>query len=195
LQLLRRLYDYTMALAATPYAVWALAAVAFVESSVFPIPPDVLLIPMILAARAKAFNYVFVATLASVAGGLAGYGIGWGLWELVGEPILGFYGAMHKFEEFREGYQEYGILIVFMAGLTPFPYKVITIASGAFGMDIMGFMIASTLARGGRFMIVGGLLWRFGEPIKAFIEKYLGLLTIAFCVLLVGGFVALKYVL
>lgn len=195
MNLLRRLYDYTMNLAASPYAVWALAAVAFVESSVFPIPPDVLLIPMILAARSKAFQYGLIATVASVLGGLAGYGIGWGLWEVVGQPILEFYGAMDKFEEFRAGYNEYGAMIVFIAGLTPFPYKVITIASGAFGMDIMAFMVASILARGGRFFIVSALLWRFGEPIRVFIEKYLGILTVVFCVLLVGGFVVLKYAL
>ena len=195
MKLLRRLYDYTMNLAASPYAVWALAAVAFVESSVFPIPPDVLLIPMILAARMKAFHYAFIATIASVLGGLAGYGIGWGLWEVVGQPVLEFYGAMDKFAEFKDGYNEYGVLIVFIAGLTPFPYKVITIASGAFGMDLLPFLVASLLARGGRFFIVSALLWRFGEPIRIFIEKYLGLLTIAFCVLLVGGFVVLKYAL
>ncbi len=193
--MLRRLYGYTMSLAASPYAVWALAAVAFVESSVFPIPPDVLLIPMILAARLKAFEYALVATIASVLGGLAGYAIGWGLWEVVGQPILEFYGAMDKFAEFNDGYNEYGVMIVFIAGLTPFPYKVITIASGAFGMDIMAFLVASMLARGGRFFIVSALLWRFGEPIRTFIEKYLGLLTIVFCVLLVGGFVVLKYAL
>lgn len=193
--MLRRLYDYTMSLAASPYAVWALAAVAFVESSVFPIPPDVLLIPMILAARMKAFNYILVATIFSVLGGLAGYGIGWGLWEVVGQPVLELYGAMEKFEEFKAGYNEHGWLIVFIFGLTPFPYKVITIASGAFGMDLLPFIVASLLSRGGRFLIVGGLLWRFGEPIRAFIEKYLGLLTILFCVLLIGGFVVLKYAL
>ncbi len=192
--MLRRLYDRTMAIAATPYATWGLVIVAFAESSFFPIPPDVLLIPMILAAREKAFTYIFLATLASVVGGLAGYGIGWGLWEVVGQPLLNFYGAMDKFEEFRAGYNEHGALIVFIAGLTPFPYKVITIASGAFGMDLMAFMVASVLARGGRFLIVGVLLWRFGDPIKAFIEKYLGLLTIVFCVLLVGGLVAVRYV-
>ena len=192
--MLRRLYDRTMAIAATPYATWGLVIVTFAESSIFPIPPDVLLIPMILAARERAFHYIFIATLASIAGGLAGYGIGWGLWEVVGAPILEFYGAMDKFEEFRSGYNEHGALIVFIAGLTPFPYKVITIASGAFGMDLMAFMVASVLARGGRFMIVGLLLWRFGDPIRAFIERYLGLLTVVFCVLLVGGFVAVRYV-
>ncbi|MCA8926489.1 MAG: DedA family protein [Alphaproteobacteria bacterium] len=191
--MLRRLYDQTMALAMTPYATWALVAVAFAESSFFPIPPDVVLIPMILAARDRAFHYVAIATIASVVGGLAGYGIGWGLWEVVGAPILDFYGAMGKFEEFRAGYNEHGALIVFIAGLTPFPYKVITIASGAFGLDLMSFMVASVLARGGRFLIVGLLLWRFGEPIRTFIERYLGVLTVVFCILLVGGFVVLKY--
>ena len=192
--MLRRLYDQTMALAATPYATWALVLVAFAESSVFPIPPDVLLIPMILAARQNAFKYVLIATVASVAGGLAGYGIGWGLWELIGGPILEFYGAMDKFEEFREGYHEYGALIVFIAGLTPFPFKVITIASGAFELDLLAFTVASILSRGGRFLIVGVLLWRFGVPIRTFIERYLGLLTVAFCILLAGGFVAIRYV-
>lgn len=191
--MLRRLYDYTMALAAKPYAVWALAIVAFLESSFFPIPPDVLLIPMILAARHRAFHYVFIATIASVAGGIAGYGIGWGLWEVAGSPILEFYGAMEKFEEFRAAYNEHGAMIVFTFGLTPFPYKVITIASGAFNMDPMAFLVASVLSRGGRFLIVGALLWRFGEPIRTFIERYLGILTIVFCVLLVAGFVVLKY--
>jgi len=194
-KLLRRLYDFTMSLAASRHAVWALAVVAFVESSFFPIPPDVLLIPMVLAARMKAFEYALIATIASVLGGLAGYGIGWGLWEVVGQPILEFYGAMDKFEEFRAGYNEHGALIVFIAGLTPFPYKVITIASGAFGLDLMAFLVASLLSRGGRFLIVAGLLWRFGAPIKAFIERYLGLLTILFSALLVGGFVVLRYAL
>lgn len=192
---LRRLYDYTMSLAASRYAVWALAIISFIESSVFPIPPDVLLIPMVLAAREKAFHYVFIATFFSVLGGIAGYAIGWGLWEVAGQPILELYGAMDKFEEFRAGYNEHGALIVFIAGLTPFPYKVITIASGAFGLDMLAFIVASILSRGARFLIVGGLLWRFGEPIRIFIEKYLGLLTVLFCVLLVGGFVVLKYAL
>jgi len=193
--MIRPLYDWTMRLGASRHAVWALAFVAFIESSVFPIPPDVLLIPMILAARERAWQLAAVCTIASVVGGFAGYAIGAGLYATVGEPILAFYGYAEAFGRFTLRYNEWGAWIVAFFGVTPFPYKVITIASGAFGMEIVPFMVASILARGGRFFIVSALLWRFGEPIRIFIEKYLGLLTIAFCILLVGGFVVLKYVL
>lgn len=191
--LLRRLYDWTMGLAAHPRAGLALFLVAFVESSVFPIPPDVMLIPLILAARHKAFHYVAIATAGSVLGGIAGYAIGWGMFESVGRPILAFYGYAEQFHEFAALYNEQGGWIVSMAGLTPFPYKVITIASGATGLDLDTFVVSSVLSRGARFLIVGALLWRFGPPIRGFIERNLGWLTVVFFVLLVGGFVALKY--
>ena len=193
--MLRRLYDWVMGLAARKDAPWALGAVSFIESSVFPIPPDVLLIPMVLAKRAHAFRFALICTVTSVVGGLLGYLIGFALYEGVGKPILDFYGYAEKFTEFQGMYNEWGAWIVFIAGLTPFPYKVITIASGVTQLDLVVFVIASVLARGLRFYIVAGLLYRFGPPIRDFIEKYLGLLTILFCVLLVGGFVALKYVL
>ena len=193
--LLRRLYDWVMGLAARENALWALAAIAFIESSVFPIPPDVLLIPMVLAARQKAWRFAATCTIASVLGGLLGYAIGFYLYEGVGRPLLDFYGYAEKFADFQGRYNEWGAWIVFIAGVTPFPYKVITIASGVTQLDLPTFVVASVLARGLRFFLVAGLLWYWGEPIKEFIERYLGLLTVLFCVLLLGGFVLLKYVL
>ena len=191
--MLRRLYDWTIDLAAHPHALWALALIAFIESSVFPIPPDVILIPMVLAARDKAWKIAAVCTVASVIGGLAGYGIGHYLFEEVGRPMLAFYHYDAKFEAFQATYNEWGAWAVFIAGVTPFPYKVITILSGTTGLDLPVFMVSSVLARGLRFFIVAALLWKFGTPIRAFIEKRLGLLFVLFCLLLVGGFVVLKY--
>ena len=191
--MLRRLYDWTMNLSAHPQALWVLAAIAFIESSVFPIPPDVLLIPMVLAARQRAWLIAGVCTIASVAGGIAGYGIGYYLFEQVGRPVLEFYGYMEKFGEFKEQYNAWGAWIVFGAGLTPFPYKVITIASGVTQLDFWTFNIASMVGRGGRFFLIAGLLWLYGPPIRTFIEKNLGLLTVLFFVLLLGGFVAVRY--
>lgn len=191
--MLRRLYDWTMAQAVTPHAMITLALVAFIESSVFPIPPDVLIIPMVLAARAKAWRIATVCTVASVIGGFAGYGIGMFLYEQVAEPILRFYGYMDKFSAFQELYNHWGAWIVFGAGVTPFPYKVITIASGMTALDPLVFGLASVLARGLRFFFIAWLLWRFGAPIRAFIEAHLGKLATIFFILLIGGFVALKF--
>lgn len=191
--MLRPLYNWTMRLAGHRHALWALAGIAFIESSVFPIPPDVLLIPMILAARDKAWLYAGVAAIASVLGGLAGYAIGMGLFEAVGRPLLSFYGYEAAFTEFQGMYEEHGAWIVFTAGITPFPYKVITIASGVVALSLPTFIIASVLARGLRFYIEAALLWWFGPPIRAFIEKRLALITTIFVVLLVGGFVAIKF--
>lgn len=192
--MLRRLYDYVMSLAAHPRAAWALAAVSFAESSFFPIPPDVMLIPMVLAKRAKAWAYALWCTIASVLGGAAGYLIGWVFFATIGKAILDFYGLGAEFDSFAGRYNEYGAWIVLFAGLTPFPYKVITIASGVTELNFVVFMLASALARGVRFFLVAGLLYWFGPPIRDFIEKYLGLLTLAFFVLLVGGFFAIKYI-
>ncbi|MBE0533849.1 MAG: DedA family protein [Rhodospirillales bacterium] len=191
--MLRALYDWTLRLSGHPRAVWALAAVSFIESSVFPIPPDVLLIPMVLAARRRAWWIAFVCTVASVVGGALGYAIGYGAFEAVGRPLFEFYGYTAKFDEFRSLYNEWGAWAVFIAGVTPFPYKVITILSGLTGLDFVIFMVSSLLARGLRFFVVAGLLWYFGDPIRAFIEKHLNILAVAFVVLLVGGFVVLRY--
>ncbi len=192
--MLRRLYDWTLDLSAHRHALWALAFVSFIESSVFPIPPDVILIPMVLAARDRAWLIAGVCTAASVLGGVGGYAIGALLFEQIGKPILDFYQYGSRFAEFQDTYNEYGAWAVFIAGVTPFPYKVITILSGVTNLDLTVFTISSILARGLRFFIVAWLLWKFGAPIRAFIEKRLGILFVLFVVLLIGGFVLLKFV-
>ena len=190
--MLRPLYDWTMRLAAHRHATRALAVVSFVESSIFPIPPDVMLIPMVLADRRRAWWIATVCTIASVLGGLAGYAIGYFLWELIGEPIMIFYGYAEKFLSFQDRYNEYGGWIVFIAGVTPFPYKVITIASGVTQLSLPVFMACSVVARGLRFFVVAGLLYWFGPPIKEFIERRLGLMFTIFVVLLFAGFAVIK---
>jgi membrane protein YqaA with SNARE-associated domain len=193
--MLRRLYDWVMNLAGHRHAEPALAGVAFVESSVFPIPPDVMLMPMAYAHPSRAFRYALVATVASVLGGLAGYAIGFFLFETVGRAILEVYGFTDKFDEFALRYNEHGAAIVFFAGLTPFPFKVITIASGVTGLNLVSFVLASIAARGMRFFLVCGLIYWFGPPVRGFIERHLGLMTLAFGVLLVSGFVVAGYLL
>lgn len=193
--MLRHLYDRTMSLAGHRHADRWLAAVSFIESSVFPIPPDVMLIPMVLADRARAWRIALICTIASVLGGILGYAIGAFLFDQVGRPMLEFYGYTAKFDTFRATYADWGAWAVFIAGVTPFPYKVITILSGVASLDFWVFCVASVLARGLRFYLVAGLLWYFGEPIRTFIEKYLGLLFTIFCLLLVGGFVVIRFVL
>ena len=190
---LRSIYDWTLHLAQTPYALVALAVVAFIESSFFPIPPDVMLIPMILAARNKAFLIAGVCTIASVLGGGFGYWIGSALFDTLGQPILEFYGKTDKFDEFSARFNEYGPWAVLFAGVTPFPYKVITITSGATGLDFWVFMMSSVVARALRFFIVAALLWKFGPPIRAFIEERFGLVATVGIVLLFGGFLAVRY--
>ncbi|MCR9086276.1 MAG: DedA family protein [Rhodobacteraceae bacterium] len=191
--MLRRLYDWTLSLADTRYALWALAFVAFVESSVFPIPPDILMIPMIIAAPRRAWLIAGVCTVASVLGGAFGYYIGAFLFDSIGLPVLEFYGKDKYFEEFATSYNEWGAWAVLIAGVTPFPYKVITILSGSTALNFWVFMVASFVARGLRFFVVAALLWKFGPPIKDFIEKRLGLMFTLFCILLVGGFAAVRY--
>lgn len=191
--MIRALYDWTLALASHRHATWALAIVAFVESSIFPIPPDILLIPMIVARPARAFLLASICTLASVLGGLAGYLIGAFLFDVVGMPVLTFYGMTDKFEIFRQTYNDWGVWAVLIAGVTPFPYKVITILSGATGLSLPVFMLASVLARGLRFFLVAALLWKFGAPIRDFIERRLGLMFTLAVALLLGGFYAVKF--
>ncbi|MGD9869091.1 MAG: YqaA family protein [Hyphomicrobiales bacterium] len=191
--MLRALYDRTMQLSAHPRAGWLLALVAFIESSVFPIPPDVMLIPMVMANRARAWAYAAMCTVASVLGGIAGYAIGLFLFEALGKPLLDFYGYAEAFARFAAQYNDYGAWIVFIAGVTPFPYKVITIASGATHLDFLVFVIASVAARGLRFFIVAGLLYWFGPPVREFIERRLGLMFTLFVILLIGGFVAIRF--
>lgn len=191
--MLRRLYDWTMALAASRHCEKALVGVSFAESSFFPLPPDLLLIPMVLAKRAKALRYATLCTLASVAGGIAGYLIGAFLFDGIAKPILDIYGYGDKFGAFADWYNNWGLWFVFAAGLTPFPYKVITIASGATGLNFVVFFFASLVSRGLRFYIEAGLLYWIGPPIRAFVEKWLGLVFTLFVIILVGGFVLAGY--
>lgn len=181
--------------AAHKHAAWWLAGLSFIESSFFPFPPDMTLIPMCLAHREKSFRYALICTVSSALGGVFGYGIGYFLFASIGQPIVDFYGLGEQFIAFRGHYNEWGGWIVFAAGLTPMPYKMITIASGVTHMDLFLFFIASLAGRGMRFYLVAALLWKFGAPIKLFIEKYMGLLTIFFFVLLISGFIGLKYLL
>ena len=190
---IRKIYDKMLKLSEGKGAMVALFAVAFAESSFFPIPPDIMLIPMILAAPSKAWRIAGLATLASVLGGFFGYAIGVFFFEVIAEPLLSFYGYLEKFHTFESYYHEYGAWIVFGAGLTPFPYKIITIASGAVHLDLAVFTVASVLARGGRFFVVAWLLKKYGAPMKVFIEKNLGWLSVLFLILLIGGFAVLKY--
>lgn len=191
--MVRRLYDWMMRLAADRRAPWYLAAVSFVESSFFPIPPDVMLIPMILAKPRQAFWIATICTVASVVGGFLGYAIGYFLLEAIGQPVLQFYGQTRNFEAFQAMFQEYGWWIIVIKGMTPIPYKLITIASGAAHFPLWQFAVASVISRGLRFFLVAALLWMFGEPIRVFVEKRLTLVTTIFVVLLVGGFVAVKF--
>ncbi len=189
----RRLYDWMMTMAEHPRAAWALSMVSFIESSFFPLPPDIMLIPMVLAKRAKAFVYAAYASVSSVLGGMAGYAIGYFLFDTIGQPMLDFYGYGDKFDLFASQYNEWGAWIVLMAGLTPFPYKVITIASGVTGLAFPVFMVASIVARSIRFFAVSALLYWFGPQIRNFIEKYFGLVTILFFVSLIGGYALIKF--
>ncbi len=192
--MLRGLYDWTMRKAASDKAPAALAGVSFVESSFFPIPPDVMLIPMILSRREKAWWYATIATVASVLGGLLGYAIGYFLYDAVGLPILKFYGREHALDSFMAFVRDYGVPAVIIKGMTPIPYKVVTIAAGVGHMDLLAFIGASIVARAMRFFMVAALLYYAGEPIREFIEKRLSLVMTVFLVLLIGGFVAVKYI-
>jgi membrane protein YqaA with SNARE-associated domain len=190
--MLRGLYDWTMRLAAHERARLALFVVAFVESSFFPIPPHAMLVPMVLADRARAWWLAMLTTIGSVLGGVVGYGIGYFLYESVGRRVLELYGYTEKFATFAAQYNEYGAWIVFFAGVTPFPYKVITIASGVTQLNLLVFMVASILARALVFFVIAALLYWFGPPIRAFIERRLGLVATVFTILLFGGFAAIR---
>ena len=191
--LTRKIYDYTLDLAGRKNALAWLFAISFIESSFFPIPPDIMIIPMVLATPKQAYKIAGVALIASILGGYLGYAIGVFGFEMIAKPLLTFYGYMDGFTKFENYYHEYGAWIVFGAGITPFPYKIITIASGVVRLDLVVFTIASILARGFRFYIIAWLLKRFGTPMKTFIEKNLNLLSIIFLILLIGGFAIIKW--
>jgi membrane protein YqaA with SNARE-associated domain len=190
---MRRLYDWVMGLAQHRHAIPAMGVVSFAESSFFPIPPDVMLVPMVLANRNKAFTIALVCTVTSVLGGLLGYAIGYYFFETIGDWVVRTYGLQAGMEKFRDEFARYGTWVILIKGLTPIPYKLVTIASGAAHFDLFTFVWASIVTRGARFFLVTALLWKFGEPIRAFIEKRLTLVMWLFLIALVGGFVVVRY--
>lgn len=191
--MLHRLYERILALAASPRAEWWLAGISFAESSFFPVPPDALLIPMILARPERAWRLAFICTLASVAGGLLGYCIGYALFEQLAGPLIRFYGYGEKFDAFKHMYAEWGLWVILIKGMTPIPFKIVTIASGAAGYSLAAFVAACVVTRGARFFLIAALLRRFGEPVKVFIEKRLTLVTSAAAAGVIGGFLVLRY--
>ena len=191
--MLRRTYEWTLEKAGHRTAPRWLFGISFMESSFFPIPPDVLLGPMCLSKPHKAFHYALICTIASVLGALLGYVIGMFLFDTIGRAILDFYGMTAEFESFAQRFNEQGWLIVLLAGFTPLPFKVITIAAGATAMPLYVLVVASIISRAARFFLVAALLWKFGEPMKALIDRHFGLLTAVVGVLGVGGFVVVKY--
>lgn len=193
--ILKRLYEWVLQWAHTPYGIWALFILAFTESSFFPIPPDVLLIALAISIPAKSFRYALICSAGSVIGGLLGYFIGWQLMDFIGFPIINFYGIMDKYEIVRRSYEDHNALIVFTAAFTPIPYKLITITAGAAKINIITFTIASMIGRSARFFLVAWLIHRFGQRIKEFIEKYFNILTVIFTVLLLLGFIVVRLLL
>lgn len=192
-KLLRKLYDWTIHCAKHKHAPYALFLIAFIESSFFLIPPDILLIAMLVASPVKWWKYALVAVIGSVLGGIFGYFIGWGFYEIAGEKIVKFYGLESLIAAIGVKYSENAFLVVFTAAFTPIPYKVITIAAGLFKISIWTLIIASILGRGGRFFLVAGLLRVFGEKISKAIDKYFGIFSFAFTAILIAGFLAIKF--
>lgn len=191
--MLKRLYDWILSLAERPDAIWWLAFISFIESSVFPITPLVMLIPMVLARPDRAWVIAGVCTAASVAGGVLGWFIGYGFYEELGRPVLEFYGKAEKFEEIAAKFNEFGSEAVIFAAISPFPYKVVTIFSGTTGLPLWELIGASVIGRGLQFFVTAALLWKFGPPIRVFVEERLALVATVFGVLMIGGFVAIKF--
>jgi membrane protein YqaA with SNARE-associated domain len=186
--MLKRIYDWCIQAADKPYALWILAGVAFAESSFFPLPPDVMLAPMSLARPKRAWLFASVCTVASVLGGILGYAIGALLYDSVGHWLINLYGLGGKVEAFRESYAQWGAVIILVKGLTPIPYKLVTITSGFAGYDIWLFVLFSIITRGGRFFIAALVLNRYGDWIRVRIERHLGLFVLILVVALVAGF-------
>jgi membrane protein YqaA with SNARE-associated domain len=191
----RRLYDWVLSWAETPYGAAALVVLAVAEASFFLIPPDVLLIALCVGKPRRSLHFAALCTIGSVVGGLIGYAIGYQLLEVVGRPIIDFYGAHEAFARVGQLYRDNLVVALGTAGFTPIPYKVFTIAAGAFAVPVIPFILISAVSRGARFFLVAGLIWIWGPEIRGFIDRYFNILTIAFVVLLVLGFLLLKYVL
>jgi len=190
----RRLYDWVLSLSESPYGTLALFLLAVAEASFFPIPPDVLLLALAVGAPHRALWFSLVCTLGSLIGAAAGYLLGLEFYELIGRRIIEVYGAQERYSQVAELYREWDAVAIAVAGFTPIPYKVFTIAAGAFQINFVTFLLASIVSRGARFFIVGGLIRWLGPGIKELIDRYFNLLTVAFVILLIGGFVIIKYV-
>ena len=191
----KRLYDWTLSLAARPSAPYALGAVSFAESSFFPIPPDIVLAPMVLAQPKKAYRYALICTITSVLGGLLGYAIGVYFFDTIGQWLIALYGGKDKIDGLLALYREYGALLILIKGVTPIPYKFVTIASGIAGYDLFWFVVLSIITRGARFFGVAALLTHFGGPIKTAMDKHGGLIVAVTLVSIVGGFFLVKAIL
>ncbi|KPK36014.1 MAG: cytochrome B [Nitrospira bacterium SG8_35_1] len=194
MKIVKKLYDWVLHWAETPYGVPALFILAFAESSFFPVPPDVLLIALCLSINRKAFYFALICMIGSVIGGIVGYAIGFYGYETIGRPIVDFYHGQAVMDAIKLKYDEHGFLGILIAAITPIPYKIFTIASGVFKFDFTLFTAASIIGRSTRFFVVAAMIWKFGPPIRAFIDKYFNLLMWAFMVLLIGGFILVKYV-
>jgi membrane protein YqaA with SNARE-associated domain len=191
--MLRKTYDWMLGIAGRPSAPYALGAVSFAESSFFPVPPDVMLVPMALARPDRAWFYAGLCTLTSVAGGLFGYAIGALLYDSVGKWLFQLYGLEAGAEAFRTAYAQYGAWIILLKGFTPIPYKLVTITSGFAGYDLLAFTVLSVITRGARFALVAALLGRYGGPIKLLLDRHLGPIAALLAVCVIGGFVAMKF--
>ena len=191
--MLRKLYDWVLHWAETPYGTWALFLLAFTESSFFPIPPDILLVALAVAIPRKSLKYALVCSVGSVLGGCFGYLIGWQFMAGIGEKIISFYGLSAKVDYIGSLYQQYDAWAIGIAGFTPIPYKVFTISAGMFNINFPVFVFASLVSRSARFFLVGGLIFIFGPRIQVFIDKYFNILAVAFTILLIGGFILIKH--
>jgi len=192
---LKRTYDHCMEWIAGPYGALTLFIIAFVESSFFPIPPDVFLIAMCISAPTRAFKYAAICAVGSVLGGALGYGLGFWFMDSLGQQIIDWYGLEDKYHKVQHLYQTYDIWAVGAAGFTPLPYKLFTITAGAFELNFTTFLMASLVSRSARFFLVAAFIWKFGAPVKHYIDKYFNVITIVFMILLIGGFILIKYLL
>lgn len=193
MKLMNKVMDWISNTSLSPKAKWILAFVAFTESIIIPLPPDLLLIPMALTQRKKAFQFALICTISSVVGGIGGYFIGYYFMDYVGMPIVNFYNLTHEYAVIKEWYDAYSAWAVAAAGLTPIPYKLCTLSAGAFKVNFWIFLIASTISRGVRFFAIAGLIYLFGERVRYFLEKRFDLLMLATLVLVIAGFVVLKF--
>ncbi|MDQ0468218.1 YqaA family protein [Labrys wisconsinensis] len=191
--MLRRFYDWLIRISDKPYAVWVLGAMSFAESSIFPVPPDPLLLAMTVAHPKRAWLYALVCTVTSVTGGMVGYLIGMWFYDSIGHWIVVTFGGGDSVEKFRAFYAEWGSMAILVKGLTPIPYKIVTILSGFSGYDFFWFVVLSLITRGARFFIEAGILNYFGDDARHFIERNLTAVAVVFVVTLVGGFLVLRY--